>query len=119
MPTIAKIIWTAGFIIGTITHSLDIYHGGWLPYDFRPLGFNIYWTSLVFLDPLAAIVVWVRERWAVILGVAIMASNLLVSGYTAFIAGYEDFYFGLGLQSAFAAFVFFAAWEHWRSAPAG
>ena len=35
--------------------------------------------------------------------------------YTALIAGYEEFYFGLAFQSVFAAFVFFAAWEHWRS----
>ncbi|MEL6529636.1 MAG: hypothetical protein AAGK01_07325 [Pseudomonadota bacterium] len=116
MPPIAKIIWSAGFLIGTITHSLDIFHGGWLPYDFRPLPFNIYWTSLTFLDPMAAILVWVRERWAVVLGVAIMVSNVLVNGYTAFIAGYEEFYFGFAFQSAFAAFVLFAAWEHWRTA---
>ena len=114
MPTIARIIWTVGFLIGTITHSLDLYHGGWLPYDFRPLPWNIYWTSLTFLDPLAALLIWVRERWGVWLGVAIMASNVLVNGYTAFIAGFEEFYFSLALQSVFAAFVFFAAWEHWR-----
>lgn len=114
MPAIAKIIWTMGFLIGTTTHALDIYYSGWLPYDFRPLPFNIYWTSLVFLDPLAAILVWLRERWGVTLGVGIMASNALVNGYTAFIAGYSNFYFSLALQSVFAAFVFFAAWEHWR-----
>ena len=114
MPPIAKIIWMTGFLIGTTTHALDIFHGGWLPYDFRPLPFNIYWTSLVLLDPLAAILVWLRERWGVVLGIAIMASNVLVNGYTAFIAGYDDFYFSLALQSAFAAFVFFAAWAHWH-----
>ncbi len=115
MPTIAKIIWSVGFVIGTITHSLDLYHGGWLPYDFRSLPFNIYWTSLTFLNPLAVILIWARERWGVVLGVAIMASNVLVNGHTAFIAGYEEFYFGLGMQSAFAAFVFFAAWGHWKA----
>jgi len=115
MPLVAKIIWSTGFLIGTITHSLDIFHGGWLPYDFRPLPFNIYWTSLVVLDPLAVLLVWMRERWGVILGVGIMASNVLINGYTAIIAGYDEFYFGLTMQSVFAAFVFFAAWEHWRS----
>ena len=33
MPAIAKIIWTLGFVIGTITHALDLFHLGWLPYD--------------------------------------------------------------------------------------
>lgn len=114
MPPIAKIIWTVGFVVGTISHAIDISIGGWLPYDFRPLPFNIYWTSLVVLDPLAALLIWVRERWGVVLGVAIMASNVLVNGYTAFIAGYSEFYQSFAMQSAFAAFVFFAAWEHWR-----
>ena len=115
MPRIAKIIWTVGFAIGTTTHLLDLLHGGWLPYDFRPLPWNIYWTSLTFLDPLAALLVWLRERWGVVLGVTIMASNVLVNGYTVFIAGYDEFYPGLALQSAFALFVFFVAWRHWRN----
>lgn len=114
MPAIAKIIWTVGFLIGTITHSLDLYHGGWLPYDFRPLPWNVYWTSLTFLDPLAALLIWVRERCGVVLGVVIMFSKVLVNGYTALILGYDEFYLGLAFQSVFAAFVFCAAWEHWR-----
>lgn len=115
MPAIAKIIWSLGFVIGTITHALDLYHLGWLPYDFRPLPWNIYWTSLTLLDPLAAILIWARERWGVWLGLAIMASNVLVNGYT-YLIGYEEFFFSLILQSLFAAFVSFAAWEHFRSA---
>ncbi|MEL7199686.1 MAG: hypothetical protein AAGL10_15355 [Pseudomonadota bacterium] len=114
MPTIAKIIWSLGFVIGTITHTLDLYTMGWLPYDFRPLPWNIYWTSLTFLDPLAAVLIWLRERWGVWLGIAIMASNVLVNGYT-YVIGFENFAFSLTLQSLFAAFVFFAAWEHFRS----
>lgn len=118
MPTIAKLIWTLGFVIGTITHALDLFHLGWLPYDFRPLGWNIYWTSLTFLDPLAAVLIWVRapkvERLGVWLGVLIMASNVLVNGYT-YLIGYEEFLFGLTLQTLFAAFVFFASWEHFRA----
>ena len=115
MPATFKIIWCIGFLVGTVTHSLDLYHGGWLPYDFRPLPWNVYWTSLTFLDPLAAFLIWWRERWGVVLGVGIMISNVLINGYTAFIAGYEEFYFGLAFQSAFAVFVFFAAWEHGRA----
>lgn len=114
MPAIAKIIWSVGFLIGTTTHSLDLFHGGWLPYDFMPMGFNIYWTSLTLFDPLAALLIWVRERWGIVLGMAIMASNVTVNGYTAFIAGNEAFYFSLALQTAFAAFVFFVSLQHWR-----
>ena len=49
-----------------------------------------------------------------VLGVAIMASNVLVNGYT-YLIGYDDFLFSLTLQSLFAVFVFFAAWTHWQA----
>ncbi|EAQ28778.1 hypothetical protein NAP1_14303 [Erythrobacter sp. NAP1] len=61
MPVYAKAIWTIGFLVGTTTHTLDLINFGWLPYDFRPLPWNIYWTSLTFLDPLAALLIWLRE----------------------------------------------------------
>ncbi|WP_435416922.1 hypothetical protein WAB17_08465 [Parerythrobacter aurantius] len=65
-------------------------------------------------DPLAAVLIWVWEREGVMLGVAIMASNVLVNGYTAFFVGYREFYFALTLQSMFAVFVFWFAWRHWQ-----
>ena len=110
---IAKIIWTLGFLIGTTTHALDLIYLGWLPYDFRPLPWNIYWTSLTLLDPLAAVAIWVRERSGILLGTAIMASNIAVNGYTLAI-GYDAFLVPWLLQSAFGGFVFFTAWRHWR-----
>ena len=107
-----KILWTTGFLIGATTHTLDLINFGWLPYEFRPLPWNVYWTSLTFLDPLAAILIWLRVRWAIILGTAIMASNVVVNGYTMLI-GFEEFLIPWLLQSAFALFVFSVAWRHW------
>lgn len=112
-----KIIWSIGFLIGTTTHSLDLYRGGWLPYEFMPLPFNIYWTSLTFLDPAAAIMIWWQKSWAIVLGCLIMGSNVIVNGYTAFIAGYEEFYLSLALQTVFAGFVFYASYSARKSAP--
>ncbi|MEM1194538.1 MAG: hypothetical protein AAGH57_00415 [Pseudomonadota bacterium] len=114
MTRLTKTIWTIGFLIGFITHSLDILQYGWLPYNFRPLGWNLYWTSLTFLDPLAAGLIWVRERWAIILGTAIMASNIAINGYT-YLIGYEEFFYPLMMQSAFAGFVFLTASRHWKA----
>ena len=115
MSPLTKLIWNVGFLIGTTTHTLDLINYGWLPYEFRPLPFNIYWTSLTFLDPLAALLIWLRERWGVLLGVAIMASNVLVNGYTLLI-GYGEFLIPWLLQSAFGLFVFSVAWRHWAPA---
>jgi len=111
---IVKVLWTIGFLIGMTTHSLDLINFGWLPYDFRPLLWNVYWTSLTFLDPLAAGLIWVQERWGIGLGVAIMASNITINGYTLAL-GYDGFLYPLVLQSAFGAFVFFVAWRHWQA----
>ena len=108
----AKLIWTAGFLIGTITHSLDLINYGWLPYEFRPLIWNAYWTSLTFLDPLAAGLVWLNIRSAILLGLAIMASNVIVNGYTLSL-GYSEFLVPVMFQASFAMFVFWFAWRHW------
>jgi hypothetical protein len=88
---IIKVIWTTGFLIGTTTHTLDLSNYGWLPYEFGPLPRNIYWTSLTFLDPFAAVLTLAREKWGVVLGISIMASNIVVNGYTLAI-GYDAFF---------------------------
>lgn len=112
MPFAVKAIWTIGFLIGTTTHSLDLINYGWLPYEFRPLPWNIYWTSLTFLDPMAAALIWLWQRSAIVLGVAIMASNIAVNSYTLLL-GYDEFLVPLMLQVLFAMFVFWIAWRHW------
>ena len=112
IPVVIKALWSAGFVIGTITHTLDIATFGWLPYVFMPLGFNIYWTSLVFFDPLAAVLIWWRPAWALWLGSVIMASDVLINAWTVFGAGFSDILPSLGFQAIFAAFVFYVAIRH-------
>jgi hypothetical protein len=107
----AKLVWSIGFLIGTAFHAFDIWQGGWLPYTFRPLPWNVYWTSLVAFDLLAATLIWVRERGAIVLGCLIMLSNVVVNGYTAFVVGIEAFYFGLLFQVPFTAFVLHCAYR--------
>lgn len=115
IPQIAKLIWSTGFLLAAGSHALDILSYGWLPYVFMPLGFNIYWTSLLFLDPLAALLIWFRTGPALLLGCLIIASDVLVNAWTAFVAGYTDLLPGLALQSAFAVFVFYLAIRQKRS----
>ena len=109
IPAIVKVLWSLGFAAGTITHALDIATFGWLPYEFMPLGFNIYWTSLVLFDPLAAMLIWIRPAWALRLGCLIMASDIAVNAWTVFGAGFTEILPSLGFQAIFAAFVFYVA----------
>src|SRR5690606_24074022 len=86
IPQVAMLIWTVGFLLGAASHAADVFTYGWLPYEFMPLGFNLYWTSLLFLDPVAALLIWWRPAPALVLGCLIMASDVLVNAWTAFVA---------------------------------
>lgn len=115
IPQVAKLIWTVGFLLGAVSHAADVFTYGWMPYEFMPLGFNLYWTSLLFLDPIAALLIWWRPAPALVLGCLIMASDVLVNAWTAFVAGYTELLPSLALQCAFAAFVFYLAIRQKRS----
>lgn len=112
---VTALIWTACFSIGTFTHACDIWVGGWLPYNFMPLPFNIFWTALLPLDFITVLLLWVRRRVAVVLGVAIMIADVLVNSYTVFVAGYIAMQIPLLLQTLFLLFVLLTASRLWHS----
>lgn len=109
-----KGLWTGGFALGAASHAREILVGGWLPYDFMPLGFNLYWTSLLPLDLAAAVLIWYRVRAALLLGTAIMVSDVAVNSWTVWVAGYEELLPSLMLQSGFALFVLIVSFHCFR-----
>jgi hypothetical protein len=109
MGLIARLIWTAGFLVGTATHVMDLVAGGWLPYTTAPLWMNLYWTSLTGLDPLVAFLLWTRPRQGVWLGVVVMATDIAVNAYAAYGLGFAGFELPLQLQCLFGGFVFGSA----------
>ena len=44
-------IYAACFTAATFNHGRDIARGGLLPYTFAPAPLNLFWTTLVALDP--------------------------------------------------------------------
>ena len=109
MHRAVRCAWSAGFLLGAMSHARDIATHGWLPYEFMPLPFNAYWTALLPLDLVAAALVWWRERVAIWLGTAIMASNLAINGWTIWGAGYTQLIGSVMVQAGFASFVFIVA----------
>ena len=59
----------------TVNHARAVVSRGWLPNEL-PAATAIYWSSLTFLDPLAAVLLFIRPRAGVILTGAIIVSDV-------------------------------------------
>ena len=115
-PTIIAGIWTICFLVGASTHAVDIGYYGWLPYTFMPLPFNIYWTLLLPLDLLAATLLWIWRKAAIVLAILIMVSDVAVNCYAAFWVMDDWPIAPLVIQTAFLLFVLATAPRLWRTA---
>ena len=106
-------IYTIGFLGGTYTHLRGILIKGLLAHN-GPLMFNIYWDSLTLLDPLAALLVWVKPKWGIGLAVLIMFTDVIINAYSYATGLWGEpvqgmIPMGLFLQSLFATYVFVTA----------
>ena len=107
------LVWVAGFLVGTVTHTIDLIAGGLEAYaGFHP-GVRVFWASLTLLDPITALLLALRRRTGVALGVLVMVADVTVNWtVAAMVPGLGIF--GLINQSAFAVFVFATAAPLWR-----
>jgi hypothetical protein len=67
-----------------ITHATDLWRHGWLPYRFAPFALNVYWTSLTFVDALAAALLLLRPRTGLALALLIAASDVALNLFALF-----------------------------------
>jgi hypothetical protein len=75
---ILRIIYSICLLGATCTHVAMLWqHGVLWDYGGAPLFTRIYWTSLTFLDPLAALLLFVRPYFGLLLTVAIITSDVL------------------------------------------
>lgn len=102
------------FSVGTCTHVENVLRAGLSPLPLQPLSFNLYWTSLTLLDPLAAFLLVVRPRFGLVLSAAIMASDVSVNAYAFRPRGAIRLEWPFWLQVAFAVFVLAAIPYCWR-----
>jgi hypothetical protein len=111
---IVGLIWIAGFLVGTTTHIADLVLGGSDVYAGYPDAVRLFWVSLTVLDPLAVVLIAVRSRAGVVLGVLIMLADVAVNVSVAATVGGLGLY-GLVNQALFCAFVLLAARPLWRA----
>src|SRR3546814_21011397 len=67
-------IYITCFGIGFFNHARDFAAYGWRPYDWGPFLLEIFWTSLIFLDALAIMLLLSRFRRA---GLVLAASIMI------------------------------------------
>jgi hypothetical protein len=66
---------------GGAAHLENVWRAGTLPLPAQPLAFNVYWTLLTVVDPVAAVLLVVRSRAGLLLAGAITASDVAVNAY--------------------------------------
>jgi hypothetical protein len=113
---VVQFVWIAGFLVGTTTHVADLVLSGADVYTgFHPAT-RLFWVALTLADPLVVVLIAVRDRAGVVLGVLIMLADVTVN-WTVF-ATTDDFGLpGVLNQSLFCVFVLLTARPLWKNLP--
>jgi hypothetical protein len=85
-----------------------------LPLPQQPLAFNLFWTSLTALDPLAGILLVLRPRVGLVLSSVIMVADVSINGLAFRPSGAIRSEWPFWLQVAFAVLVLGSAPYCWR-----
>ena len=70
-----RIIYALCLLGATVNHVRAVHARGWLPPDL-PLGTAVYWSSLTVLDPLAAVLLFIRPKIGIAATIAIILSDV-------------------------------------------
>jgi hypothetical protein len=129
-------IYATCLVLATITHVLvDMRYGVFLaslePLGY-PIGIRLYWASLTFLDPAAAILLFVRPRAGLVLCAVIIATDVLNNSWVAYhrpvfgplvldhgqtVFHHSGANMNLLLEVAFLIFVFATIRYSWKGLP--
>lgn len=113
---VIQAVWIAGFLVGTTTHVIDLILGGSATYGEFPVGLRAFWISLTVLDPLTVVLLLLRKRAAVMLGVAIILADIAVN-WSVFFTTDRLAVFGVVNQTLFAVVLLITARPLWRWMP--
>lgn len=119
--SVILIIFICAFTGAFFNHAADIISKGLFPYTKMygaPESFNLYWTSLTILDPLAVAVLFVNVRLGYLFGLCIMLTNVPVNLYANVVYWrlpiLENPYFLM--QATFLVFLLVTGRRIWRGA---
>ena len=107
-----QILWVIGFLIGTTTHTADLIVGGLDVYGGFPPGVRLFWVTLTVLDPITAVLIILRRRSGIVLGIAVIVADIAVN-WTVFVLLGGLSWFGVINQSLFAVLIVVTARPLW------
>ncbi|WP_454131442.1 hypothetical protein [Microbacterium lacticum] len=110
---VVLVVWIAGFLIGTASHVLDLIAGGADTYGEFPPALRVFWFSLTVLDPLTVLLLLLRKRAGIILGLVVILADIAVNWTVFFTIGGNPL-FGVVNQTLFAVFLLATAPALWR-----
>jgi hypothetical protein len=105
--------WVLGFAIGTTTHILDLVLGGAAAYAGFPDLVRLFWVSLTVLDPLVIVLVLLRRRAGIYLGIGVIVVDIVVN-WTVLLTLGGISWWGVINQTLFAVFLGVSAPYLWR-----
>ena len=73
------VVWIAGFLVGTASHVLDLVAGGVDTYGGFPIALRAFWLSLTVLDPLTVLLLLLRKRAGIVLGLVVILADIAVN----------------------------------------
>ena len=104
-----RALWIAGYLVGTTTHVIDLVLGGLDVYAGYPFALRLFWVSLTLLDPTVVLLIALRRRAGVVLGVAVIVVDVIINSVAI---GPSP---GLLNQVLFGVFLLATAVPLWRS----
>jgi hypothetical protein len=115
-----RIVYALCLAGATINHVRSVLPRGWFP-EHSPATTALYWSSLTFLDPLAAVLLFVRPRMGVALTIMIIVSDVahnlwFIAAHPlggSFVEEVTSSFFMMS-QIAFLVFVAFTAPMVWK-----
>lgn len=116
---IVRGVWIIGFLIGTSTHVADLLVGGTGAYEGFPPVVRLFWAALTVLDPTIVVLLALRLRTGIVLGVAVILADIAVN-WTVFALVGGLSLFGVISQSLFAIFILAtmrSLWSWFKRAP--
>lgn len=115
---VARVVWVLGFLVGTVSHVVDLASAGAETYAGYPGPIRLFWLSLTLLDPAVIALVLLRRRAGVMLGVAVMVADVAVN-WTVYATIGPPQLFGVLSQTLFALVVLATAHPLWQWFGAG
>jgi hypothetical protein len=69
---------------GTVVHVVQLAAADLRPYPWAPTWLAAYFVSLTVLDPLAALLLWLRRRAGLLLAIGVLVTDAAANGYAAY-----------------------------------